>query len=265
MSFHLDAVPGIPATKETTKRLTERLVKGGLSEAIASAEIETTSVITDDRHPSFSKICDDWKISNPEGYAKWFERRIELVTGRMTLLEKAQVDNIPLFKRKASLQEAVQLLKRHRDKMFVEDSDSKPISVIITTLAGHAYSGEQDLVEALKNILQKMGSYVLPNQPRVPNPVDPDEDFADRWSMPECKYLKLEANFYSWLKQAQIDFESILASEDAALVKKLAEKAFGVHLSDEFVTGVLGVRSVSDGPKVQVIANPAQPWSPKKT
>jgi hypothetical protein len=35
---------------------------------------------------------------------------------------------------KTPLQQAVQILKRHRDMMFADDPEHKPISVIITTL-----------------------------------------------------------------------------------------------------------------------------------
>jgi hypothetical protein len=38
----------------------------------------------------------------------------------------------------------------HRDRMFENDPDGKPISVIITTLAARAYGGETDVYSALR-------------------------------------------------------------------------------------------------------------------
>jgi hypothetical protein len=89
--------------------------------------------------------------------------------------------------------------------MFISHPDSKPISIILTTLAAAAYQGEEDLVGALERILQDMDSYVLPAQPRVPNPVNPSEDFADKWNNPEYAHLKFKVNFRQWLQQARAD------------------------------------------------------------
>lgn len=79
--------------------------------------------------------------------------------------------------------------------MFEENKDSKPISIIITTLASRAYDGEQNLEEAIINILNKMPQYIYSNKPRVLNPVKPEEDFIDRWDNPKFSHSNLEANF----------------------------------------------------------------------
>jgi hypothetical protein len=264
MNFHMDVVPSIPAKIETTRRITERLMKSGLEEALAASETATTSVITDDRSPSFKTISDEWKISNPEGYAKWFERRALHIEGRIELLEKAQVDDLPLFQRKTSLQQVIQLLKRHRDQMFKNDSELKPISIIITTLAAHAYNGELDLSQALLNILGAMESFVRPQSPRVPNPVDPEEDFADKWQDSKYRDLNLEGNFQIWLKQAKIDFKAIFESDSVDFVKASSQQRLAVALNEDNLAKLLGPRRPSPSPKVQVIANPAQPWSPER-
>jgi hypothetical protein len=263
MSFHMDVVPSIPAKFETTRRLTERLVKGGLSEAIAKSEVETTSVITDDRHPAYKQISDEWKISNPEGYATWFERRAIQLNERFAFLEKAQVDELPLFQRRTPLQQVVQLLKRHRDKMFADDPEVKPISIIITSLASHAYNGEQDLSTALRNVLDGMGNFIQPQTPRVPNPVDPEEDFADKWHDVNYRALNLEKNFWNWLKQAQVDFKKLLETDSSELVKSAAIESFALTLNEDSLAKALGSRRPAPSPRVQVISNPAQPWSPK--
>ena len=52
--------------------------------------------------------------------------------------------------------------------MFADDEDSKPISIILTTLAAKTYSGEQDMHLALTNILESMGKLVNSISPRVP-------------------------------------------------------------------------------------------------
>ena len=87
--------------------------------------------------------------------------------------------------------------------MFEGNEDSKPISVIITTLAARAYRGESDLVSALSNILGSMDKYIQPKVPFVPNPVNPAEDFADKWYSEKHARLKLKENFHRWLFQAK--------------------------------------------------------------
>ena len=60
---------------------------------------------------------------------------------------------MPAYKEKKSpLQRVVQILKRHRDLMFNGD-ESKPISIIITTLAARAYNKETDVLDALVNVV----------------------------------------------------------------------------------------------------------------
>jgi Cyclic GMP-AMP synthase DncV-like, nucleotidyltransferase domain len=261
LNFHMDIVPCIPADDSRRGIILESLRKSWGDDALAESVAHFTISITDDRHPRYRSICDDWNISNPEGYAKWFESKMN-ESYRM-ILEKAQVDAIPVYKRKTPLQRCVQLLKRHRDLMFKDDPDVKPISIIITTLAAQAYSGETDLYDALSNILARMGTLVNETKPRVPNPVNPGEDFTDRWIMPECKHLKLEENFWNWLKQVRIDFDILTRSEDAPFIVEQARQKFSARMDVTDLRKSLGLaQGVSIVvPKAHTIeAAPPKPW-----
>ncbi len=257
LSFHMDIVPCIPADEIRRKQIMESLRRSGVEDFLAGSASKLTVSITDDRHEGYNRICEDWYISNPEGYSQWFENRMKQNTQHL-LLEKAEIDRLPLFKRKTPLQRSIQLLKRHRDQMFRDDDNVKPISIIITTLAARAYDGEPDVYSALTNILAKMGGLVNEKNPRVPNPVDPGEDFADRWSMPEYTKLNLEQNFWNWLKQAQSDFELILSAEDPAFIMEQAEQKFSLRLNSDLGKG-LGVASMVT-PKKHSISEPPRPW-----
>lgn len=264
LNFHMDIVPCIPADDSKQGMILESLRKSWQDDILAESVSHLTVSITDDRHPRYRSICDDWNISNPEGYAKWFESRMN-ETLRM-LLEKAQVDDIPVYKRKSPLQRCVQLLKSHRDLMFQDDSDVKPISIIITTLAAQAYNGEGDLYDAFTNILTRMGELVNPATPRVPNPVNPSEDFADRWAMPECKDLSLEENFWRWLRQVRSDFANLTRSEDATFIAEQANQKFHARLDLTDLRKSLGLaQGVSIVvPKAHSIeAAPPKPWERK--
>lgn len=237
--------------------MSKSIENSGISKDLASRLAYLTVSITDNRHPRYRFICDDWNISNPEGYAQWFENR--MTHGRKVLLEKAaQVDDIPVFKRKTPLQRVVQLLKRHRDYMFREYQDLKPASIIITTLAARAYNGEDNIVQALKNILGIMGSYINAYSPKVPNPVNPCEDFADKWSTQK----NLEQNFWAWLKQAQTDFELIASSDNVDFFAEQAALKFSVRVDSEMLKKKLGLVNTPNMiiPKPHIITEPAKPW-----
>lgn len=267
LSFHMDIVPCIPADENRRKAILESICKTGLDEFVAGSASQTTISITDDRHEGYKQICDDWNISNPEGYAKWFEYRMNPQQTRI-LLEKAQVDDVPLFKKKTPLQRVIQILKRHRDKWSKDNPDSKPISIIITTLAARAYNGETDIVAALGNVLEKMGGLVNPARPRVPNPVDPEEDFADRWYRQDSLHLRLEKNFNDWLLQARTDFQHITSTTDTEFLCEHIEEKFSLRVNESELKKQLGI-SVASVASVNIITpkthtidrqDSARPW-----
>ncbi|MDT9547343.1 MAG: nucleotidyltransferase [Chlorobium phaeovibrioides] len=264
LSFHMDIVPCIPADENRRKAILESIRSTGLDEFVAGAASQTTVAITDDRHQSFKSICDDWNNSNPEGYAKWFEYRMNPQQTKI-LLEKAQVDDVPLYKKKTPLQRVIQILKRHRDNWSKDNPDSKPISIIITTLAARAYNGETDIVEALGNVLEKMGTLVNPTRPRVPNPVDPEEDFADRWYRHDCMHLRLEEHFHAWLLQARIDFQHITSTTDTEFLSEQIEEKFSLRVNESELKKQLRISAASVNmitPKTHTIdrQDSARPW-----
>lgn len=262
LSFHMDIVPCIPADDSRQHLIFESLRKSGADDYFAGSASKTTVSITDNSHPEYRQISENWHISNPEGYAEWFVSRMN--TSVRTILEKAQVDEMPLYKRKTPLQRSIQLLKRHRDLRYKDDPDVKPISIIITTLAARAYQGETDLESAMSTILTRMGTFVNSSYPRVPNPVDPAEDFADKWSKPKYKELNLEQNFWNWLRQAKSDFELLLESDDASFITEQAGQKFSLRMDSAELSKSLGLGLASSiaiiTPKEHTISQPAKPW-----
>lgn len=98
------------------------------------------------------------------------------------------------------LQYVVQLLKRYRDVLFQGDPEIAPISIIITTLAALAYRGEGTITECLFGVLERMPNFVEQRGAvfAIPNPVQPSENFADRWHGDARK----QAAFLRWLDAA---------------------------------------------------------------
>lgn len=146
------------------------------------------------------------RYSNPSEYHNWFEERMKNI-----LLEEKEIyakrnevsiEEVPTYKIHTPLQQAIQLLKRHRDICF-ENNDDAPISIIITTLSALSYDGERNVYEALKNIIKKMPLFIKKegNLFKIQNPVMPEENFADKWNSNPNKAKA----FFNWLKQAQKD------------------------------------------------------------
>lgn len=267
LSFHLDAVPSIPADTVQRQFIKTAMLNEGMEQALAGNITDQSGSITDNRSSNYNIKSNDWRISNSEGYALWFESRMRLARTLLEGMAKtagvSSIDKLPAYKWKTPLQRCVQLLKRHRDTMFKDAPESKPISIIITTLASHAYNGEVNLDEALTNILNKMDSYIRPSSPRVPNPVNPKEDFADKWSDPKYAHLRLSENFNNWLQQARIDFKTIASSRDASRLSLLLDGKLMVKMGAATINEQipLGAPAITAAPKIHDISNtPARPW-----
>lgn len=266
LRFHMDVVPAIPATTERRVAVARLMQRFGTNEALARELADLSVNITDRNDPNYAAHALHWPVSNPEGYARWFVERMRqagaFLENRAREARAAKVDDLPVYRWKAPLQRVVQLLKRHRDVMFVDFQDAKPISVIITTLAAKAYSGEADLATATERILSRMLDLVNPTRPRVPNPLNPEEDFADKWATPVGQRLQLEANFRNWVAQARADLGSIVGSTDPNFIANQTAARFKARVDTERLRRGLGIGfpAVVTSPREVAISNPARPW-----
>jgi hypothetical protein len=197
-NFHADILPAIP----DGFYFGENLAKNKYSSAWSKEAI----AITDNTDPFYSQINQNWPQSNPKGYALWFQQRMKVQYELIEFAQKGRVEGIDVLDRRirTPLQRAVQILKRHRDIMFAGEADDKPISVIVTTLAAQAYNNEANLVDTIINIVQKMPNYILQRNgvDWIPNPVNPMENFADKWQ----DNPKKKENLKKWLYQVKVDF-----------------------------------------------------------
>ena len=136
-----------------------------------------------------------WQKSNPKAYADWFYGQMKVVfeARRLELaksLQAANVEEVPEWQVKTPLQRVIQILKRHRDIHFQNNQDNRPISIIINTLTARVYRNQASVYDALTQIIQDIESncgksgFVENRNGRwwIANPVDPDENFADKWN-----------------------------------------------------------------------------------
>mgnify|MGYP000565320063 CR=1 FL=1 len=208
--FHMDILPSIPG-KST---YVESLVAAGYGLDGVRSYTDTALGITDKKHQGYYVRGATWLVSNPKGYLRWFrgrqrqvleEKRAQMNAAGRTV---ASVEDFPNHEVQTPLQDAIKLLKRHRDVMFDGD-EHKPISIIISTLAAQAYNGEATISDTLRNILPKMQRAIEDLGPVavISNPSYPAENFADKW---EEKPIKRQ-NFERWISKARQDILAYLA------------------------------------------------------
>lgn len=226
--FHLDILPALP-----------------------DVEAEPNGIVLTDTE------LDTWQRSNPIDFAAWFHEvmRTEWLRKAASIAENKRMDvaNVPHWKVKTTLQRTVQALKRHRDLFFADDLHNRTASVVITTLAALAYTPSGSLYEVLQDITAKMPYLVQMEGDvyTVRNPVQPRENFADRWrNAPERA-----ERFFQWMERAQADFAAIGAQRgvDRILEKaagafgpraaQRAEEVFGTGLREARRTGAVGFTS----------------------
>jgi len=269
--FHMDVLPALPNGAE------QRLILERSHFDVSWADSAIS--ITDRRNPNYYTQSHDWPRSNPKGYAEWFRHRMGalLAQRKQQLVESlkykgitASVETLPDYRVRTPLQAVVMILKRHRDEMFSDQPDLKPISIIATTLAGHAYGQQNTIGDALFAVLNGMEKYVQHDGSKyvVANPTDPLEIFADKW---QAEPVKVEA-FFQWLQQARDDFgklslaptyqgmsEAVSARMGGELVARVSEKLGNAG------SGLLRSATVAPAAAAPSFANSGQraPTTPK--
>lgn len=244
--FSMDILPAIPNNDEDFSK------------------INNSIFITD-------KELYQWQESNPIDYAEWFKIQMkeQFLKKKRLLAEstKADIEDIPDYKIKTTLQQAIQILKRHRDIMFEKNTDNKPISIIITTLAAKTYKNEPNLLDALLNIVNNMHKYIEYDSNGyvvIKNPVNEKENFADKWKkQPEKKEM-----FFDWLKQAKNDLENIMSKEEFNSIEGILKSIFGdrlVNTTAKELSENLFKREtlLTTASPTITINNPSEPWGKK--
>ncbi|MGL5724479.1 cyclic GMP-AMP synthase DncV-like nucleotidyltransferase [Cetobacterium sp.] len=263
--FHMDFLGAIP----------DHSTSGIYLESHMSNEIKKvnqeyyTLAITDKSSPVYEILSKNWNISNPKGYFNWFKdkmiERYKIYKEEFALESSIDIEAVPDYKIKTSLQKSIQILKRHRDIYFKENSDYKVSSIIITTLVAHTYQNNPSIYLTLRNAIQNMSSYirVQENKYYISNPVDSEENFADKWNK-DNNYCKF---FFRWLEQLKSDFfkDSLLNNDtfkDTPELRVLKENlgsvafenAYGKFLKDKKSSGSTinllgGLTSIASIPK----------------
>ena len=265
IGFHLDVLPAIPDGN------------GLGSSAIA---------ITHRGDSGYS-----WSASDPRGYGDWFDAKnadafAQVVSEQKRTIQRgaslvfARVDDVPDQLVRTPLQRSIQLLKRNRDLHFnrPETVDYAPISIVITTLAAHLYAGEPDTFAALLGIVgrlrghaalvegraidQSLASMGLIRRLRdgswyIGNPVNPAENFADRWH--EDNHARARA-FFSWAEALQRELLALQTNSNPRLLRANLTQLLGTAVvAKHFDVLIPSAGAVEAPPRVD-ITRPPKPW-----
>lgn len=221
--FHLDILPAIPDEYGWTIAL-------DVPHDLAQHAI----CITDKKTWNKDR---EWPKSNPKGYLEWFKSRMRVILEerrRIIAMEKrADIQQIEDYEIPTPLQRAIQLLKRHRDVKYNGDDD-KPISIIITTLAAQAYNNEAEILEALLNMIPRMRQNIQNRNgvPWVANPVNPEENFADKWvETPRKREI-----FFEWMEAFEKEHKALLTDHGFLKIGRYLAKSYGQRQASAAMT-----------------------------
>ncbi|MFC2087085.1 nucleotidyltransferase [Bacteroidota bacterium] len=228
--YHMDILPSIVSEGH-------RVILEKVFSSTDFKDFEKTAIrITDNQEDNYYEETnpDYWNKSNPFGYAAWFQERCSISIQKSVFLSES-VNPLPTYqKEKLPLQRVVQILKRHRDIIFDGDDDM-PISIIITTLSSKAYKKETDITTALTNIVNTMESHIETKYSSeygkwikwIANPVNEEENFADKW----VENPKKEQNFYKWINKVKSDLSSVYELRGMHRIQESFSKSFGENLT----------------------------------
>ena len=265
IGFHLDVLPSVPDWR------------GG--------PLDTSIAITNRQGKTY-----DWSASNPKGYGEWFDARNRKAFNLVLTEQKrsihsrasaiyASVDDVPDQLVRTPLQRSIQIMKRHRDSRFNRGNkyDYAPISIIITTLAAQFYQGDSDVHSALKSIITQLYAHAVLVENRtvdrriapvspisrssdgrwyIGNPVNPEENFADRWH--EDNHARARA-FFSWVEALKEDFVDILTMMKPETVRNRLTKVLGSSVVSDHLGLIVPPPAAFNTPKIH-ITTPARPW-----
>lgn len=227
-NYHMDILPSLVCNGYNT------VLEKAFSATALDKDYESLAIrITDNKQSNYytDTVAENWMKSNPFGYGRWFFNAADVTSLRKSIMLSEAVSPVPKYsKNKLPLQRVIQILKRHRDMMFNGD-EHKPISIIITTLASRAYGKETSIIDALANVVANMRNHIESrydsNTDRmvkwIPNPVNSEENFADKW----IEHPQREKNFYKWLDQVESDIQTIVQKRGLQYIAEAMKKPFG--------------------------------------
>lgn len=167
---------------------------------------------------------EDWKPSNPKGYAEWFEKMARTAEFEVYLKAIEPVPHQEPLELKPPLKRAVQLIKRYRDIKLGYDSKAA-ISIVLTTLSAQHYLGQESVNEAVMGILEGIVGGLPRDGSRlvVLNPMNKKEDLSERWDADRRFYDE----FVTWITEFRDDWRAVNRAAGLLVSTPYLSKLFG--------------------------------------
>jgi hypothetical protein len=168
--------------------------------------------------------ADDWKPSNPKGYAEWFDNAARSTEFDAYFKSIEPVPHQEPLELKPPLKRAVQLIKRYRDIKLGYDSKAA-ISIVLTTLSAENYFGQESVNEALLGVLEGIVAK-LPGDGsilEVKNPMNEEEKFSERWEADP----KLYTEFKDWVIEFRDEWRAVNLASGLSTKTPRLSKLFG--------------------------------------
>ena len=171
------------------------------------------------------KALKGWKASNPKGYKRMFGDRAKLapvIRLQRIAADSARASIEPYPERggfKGILRRIVQIAKRHRDVMFVDDPSVAPLSVIITTLASRSYEwcvrnrAYDDEFELVLDVVHHMPDSIEVRHIDggtlffIWNETTIGENFAEKWN----RHPERAEAFHAWHARFETELSQLVA------------------------------------------------------
>lgn len=288
IGFHLDILPAVHEEEAL-------IIEIESVDAIRSEHAKSAIAITNKEDKSYT-----WVTSNPLGYAEWFNEINQPFYSLVEQKQKAKIlqenhmifnsiEEVPDYLIRTPMQRVIQILKRHRDIRFEshEAAKDKPISMVITTLVAQIIKNagclSTDVFQLLKYVVNGLDEYSkllelggkVELEERyqiikrcqdgegwyIPNPVNPNENFADRWHENNNKKARV---FFTWVRWVKEDILKVLEDKPEAITdlkammnnKKDTSTTRGTQVQNQISGSInTSARSGID------IVNPGKPWS----
>ena len=279
VGLNLDVVP---AVADTNSQISKLIIKG-VQPAYAREAVSITEKKANQEY--------EWVSSNPKGFGEWFDSinarflTVNLYENKKRIFQEnrllfsavSNIEDVPDYYVKSSLQRVIQLLKRHRDLYFerIENGDNlRPGSIIITSLSAKIASQATtvELSELLSFVVHGLKDYSLLLQGKrplvrfdgearnyidkrdqkwwIPNPVNPDDNYADSWTDETAKA------FFLWVDTVGMDLSDISVDNESRYMAGLQ-----ASLGKEFVFNALSLNTQSITAKIaKPLTHPTKPW-----
>lgn len=181
----------------------------------------------------------NWTDSNPKGYSEWFDNCCNKINRE--IFEKRVIASVeplpdsPPYEYIEPLRRSVQLIKRFRDVYYKDKSIDAPKSIIITTLAGEYYNGEESEYKAILNILKGIYSSIDESNGKpiqIFNPMNTKEKLSEKWDENNLLYKDF-CKFINYFYNSWISLMRLESFEEKALV---LQKLFGETISKNVIS-----------------------------